>query len=71
MQIKVRDVIEMLAIPLLSAAVWILWQMNDNINKLNIQVGVIISERSNDKETLKDLSFRVHELELLTAKFKR
>jgi hypothetical protein len=61
--LKFRDLVEFLVLPLLSAAVWVLFQMNANINQLNIQVGVIIAEGSIQKEQMKELSSRVLELE--------
>lgn len=62
-KITLRDVIEFLALPLLSAAVGILWMMNDNINRLNLQVGVIIAESGPVKEVLKDHEIRLRDLE--------
>lgn len=64
MRITIRDIIEFLFLPLMTAAVWILWDMNRNINTLNVQVGVVISERVKDSDDIKDLKYRVRELEL-------
>ena len=63
-----RDIIEFLVIPLLTLAVYILWDMNKNIGTLNLQVGVIISERSVDRETIKDHESRIRILELKGSK---
>lgn len=59
-----RDIIEFLALPLLTAAVYILWDMNKSIDQLNIQVGVMISEGQGIKEDVRDLQTRVRDLEL-------
>lgn len=60
---KIRDWVEILVLPLLTAAVFVLWDMNKNISQLNIQVGIIISERDTAKEVIKDLEQRVRILE--------
>ena len=65
MRIALRDVIELLALPLISAGVYILWDMNQNINKLNIQVGVIIAENGPVKDILKDHELRIRDIELI------
>jgi len=62
-KVTFRDLIEFAILPLLSAAVFILWDMNGNINKLNIQVGVILAEREATNETLKDHELRLRILE--------
>lgn len=67
---RLRDWIELAALPLLTAAVFVLWDMNKNISQLNIQVGIIISERDSTKETLRDLELRVRELEKTIFKSK-
>lgn len=59
----IRDLLELFVIPLLTVAVYILWNMNENINRLNIQVGVIIAEGSIQKEEMKEIKSRVLELE--------
>lgn len=64
----IRDLLELFVIPLLTVAVYILWNMNENINRLNIQVGVIIAEGSIQKEEMKEIKSRVLELERKSAK---
>lgn len=58
-----RDWIELAVLPILSAAVFVLWDLNKNVSQLNVQVGVMLSETSNTKETLKFLQFEQKELE--------
>ena len=60
---RMRDWIELAILPILTAAVIVLWDMNKNIQQLNIQVGVILNERDNTKETLKDIENRLRKLE--------
>jgi hypothetical protein len=60
---RIRDLVELLVLPLLTMAVYILWDMNKNINNLNIQVGVILAEGSMQKEDIKELKTRVLSLE--------
>ncbi len=61
---KIRDLIELLILPIATAGVYILWDLNQNVNKLNFQVGVIIAEKSIDREDIKDLKVRVRDLEM-------
>ncbi len=61
---KIRDLIELLILPIATAGVYILWDLNQNVNKLNFQVGVIIAEKSIDREDIKDLKVRVRDLEI-------
>lgn len=58
---NVRLVIDVLIIPLISAAVFVLWDLNKSVGSLNIQVGVLISNNTNLErrvEKLEDKVFR-------------
>ena len=40
---NIRLIIDVLIIPLISAAVFVLWDLNKSVSALNVQVGVLIS----------------------------
>lgn len=42
--IKFRDIVEFLFLPLLTAAVFLMWQLNQSVSTLNVQVGVLIEK---------------------------
>ena len=63
MQLKFRDIVEFLFLPLLTIVVFLLWELNKSISTLNIQVGVLIERSVNTDEKVKDLTARVQALE--------
>lgn len=63
MKISFRDLIEFLFLPVLTAGVFVLWDVNKNINALNVQVGVLIERNSAYKEQIESLKIRVDRVE--------
>jgi len=57
----IRLIIDVLIIPLITAAVFVLWDLNKSVGSLNTQVGVLISNNTNLErrvEKLEDAVFR-------------
>lgn len=63
MKISFRDLIEFLFLPVLTAGVFVLWDVNKNINALNVQVGILIERNSAYKEQIDNLKIRVDKIE--------
>lgn len=63
LSIKIRTVLEMLIVPIIGYGVYLLSDMNRNIQTLNTQVAVILYEKDVTKEAIKDLELRVRLLE--------
>ena len=63
MKLSFRDLIEFLFLPVLTAGVFVLWDVNKNINALNVQVGVLIERNSAYKEQIESLKIRVDRVE--------
>jgi hypothetical protein len=61
--LKIRTLVEVLVIPLLSFGVYLLSDMNKNIQVLNTQVAIILAERDLTKDQLKDHETRLRILE--------
>jgi hypothetical protein len=59
-----RDLLEVILIPLMCAAVYILWDMNKSIANLNTQVAVVIAENIPLKSSVSDHEERIRALEL-------
>ncbi len=58
---NLRLIIDVLIIPLISAAVFVLWDLNKSVGALNIQVGVLLSNNQS-------LEKRVDKLEEIVFK---
>lgn len=58
-----RDLVELAFLPILTAAVWVLYDMNKNISQLNVSVGIILSERVSTLKTLEDHELRIRVIE--------
>lgn len=43
MKIAFRDVVEFMFLPVLTSGVFVLWDLNKNVNDLNVRVGIIIA----------------------------
>ena len=63
MKLSPREAIEVLVLPILSAGVFILWDLNKGVSQLNVQVGVLIEISSVSDEKIKTLERRMERLE--------
>lgn len=63
MKISIRDVVEFLFLPVLSAGVLVLWDLNKSVGTLNVQVGILIEKSSNSDSKIKSLEERLLRLE--------
>ena len=63
MKVGLRDLIEFAFLPVLSAGVFVLWDVNKNINSLNVQVSVLIERSSSYKEEIDSLKRRLDRIE--------
>jgi hypothetical protein len=63
MKFNFRDVTEFLFLPLLTAAVFILWDLNKSVGTLNVQVGVLISNNYTNEKRIEKLEDRIEKLE--------
>lgn len=41
MKVSFRDIVEFLFLPVLTSAVFVMWDLNKNLNTLNVQVGIL------------------------------
>jgi hypothetical protein len=63
--LKIRTVLEVIIVPIIGYGVLLLSEMNQNIQKLNTQVALILAEREVTKDVLKDHEARIRILEKL------
>jgi len=63
LHIKIRTLIELIIMPIITYGVMLLSDMNDHIQKLNTQVALILSERDVTRDVLKDHEARIRSLE--------
>ena len=63
MKIKFRDVIEFLFLPLMSAAVYLLWSLNLSVATLNVQVGVLLANNVANEKRMDGLEKRIEKIE--------
>lgn len=63
LHIKIRTLIELIIMPIITYGVILLSDMNDHIQKLNTQVALILSERDVTRDVLKDHEARIRFLE--------
>jgi chaperonin cofactor prefoldin len=57
---NIRLVIDTLIIPLITAAVFVLWDLNKSVGSLNIQVGVLINSNQSIEYRLNKLEEKVY-----------
>lgn len=50
-----KEFMDILFLPVLSAGVFVLWDLNKSVNSLNVQVAVLISTNSNYAEEIKNM----------------
>lgn len=63
MKLSFRDVTEFLFLPLMTAAVFILWDLNKSVGVLNVQVGVLITNNSTLEKRVNKLENRIEKME--------
>jgi chaperonin cofactor prefoldin len=63
MKFSFRDMIEFLFLPVLTAGVFVLWDLNKSVNNLNVQVGVLIANTSTNEKRIDAVEKRIDNLE--------
>jgi hypothetical protein len=63
MNLKIHTVLEVIIVPIIAYGVYLLNDMNKNIQTLNTQVAVILAERDVTRDVLKDHETRIRFLE--------
>lgn len=63
LKFTVRDVVEFLFLPVLTAGVFVLWDLNKSVGTLNVQVGSMIAQNTATEKRVDDLQKRVERLE--------
>lgn len=63
MKLSFRDITEFLFLPLMTAAVFILWDLNKSVGTLNVQVGVLISNNYTLENRVNKLESRIEKIE--------
>lgn len=56
---NIRLIIDVVIVPLISAAVFILWDLNKSVNTLNTQVGVILNQNTNLEKRIDRLEEKI------------
>lgn len=64
LNLKVSTIVNVLIIPIMSSAVYLLKEMNTSIQDLNTKMAIVIVEGNHQKEKLKDFENRIRVLEL-------
>jgi uncharacterized membrane protein YqjE len=54
-----RLVIDVIVIPLISAAIFVLWDLNKSISSLNVQVGILLTSNQGIEKRIDKLEERV------------
>lgn len=67
-KISFRDIIELLFLPVLTAGVFVMWDLSKSVNDLNVRVGVLIAQNGSLREEFNELKGRVRELERVKNK---
>lgn len=63
MKLDFRDVTEFLVLPILTVAVYILWDLSKGVGVLNVQVGVLIANNATYEKRIDKLESRLEKLE--------
>lgn len=63
MKLDFRDVTEFLVLPILTVAVYILWDLSKGVGALNVQVGVLIANNATYEKRIDKLEMRLEKLE--------
>ncbi len=59
---KIRDLVEFMFLPVLTAGVWVLWDLNKGVSELNVQVAVLIAKGHDQKERLEKVENEIQRL---------
>lgn len=63
MKLDFRDVTEFLVLPILTVAVYILWDLSKGVGVLNVQVGVLIANNATYEKRIDKIENRLEKLE--------
>lgn len=63
MKVGLRDITELLILPILSAAVFVLWDLSKGVGTLNVQVGVLIANNATYEKRIERLEYRLDKME--------
>lgn len=63
MKFSIRDVVEFLFLPVLTAGVFVLWDLNKSVGTLNVQVGTLIAYNTTNEKRIDKLEARIERLE--------
>lgn len=63
MDLSFRDVTGFLVLPILTVAVYILWDLSKGVGVLNVQVGVLIASNATYEKRIDKLEMRLEKLE--------
>jgi len=63
MKLDFRDVTEFLVLPILTVAVYILWDLSKGVGALNVQVGVLIANNATYEKRIDKLEMRLEKIE--------
>lgn len=63
MKLDFRDVTEFLVLPILTMAVYILWDLSKGVSVLNVQVGVLIANNATYEKRIDKLESRLEKIE--------
>jgi len=63
MKLDFRDVTEFLVLPILTVAVYILWDLSKGVGVLNVQVGVLIANNATYEKRIDKLEMRLEKIE--------
>lgn len=63
MKVSIRDVVEFMFLPVLTAGVFVLWDLNKSVGTLNVQVGTLIAYNTTNEKRIDKLEERIEKLE--------
>lgn len=63
MKLDFRDITEFLVLPILTVAVYILWDLSKGVGVLNVQVGVLIANNATYEKRIDKLEMRLEKIE--------
>lgn len=63
MGLKFRDIVEFLFLPLISTAVFLLWNLNQSVSDLNVRVGVLLANNVANEKRIDGIEKRIEKLE--------
>jgi len=63
MTFTIRDILELLVLPIMGYGVYILRDLNQSVNQLNIQMAVVLTNHGHTEKEMIELKGRVTKLE--------